>query len=323
MSNTPVNVSTQEYAQLTNFVMELQGRIKYLEDQLSQQAPPAAPSREPKVADPEFFDGNRLHLRSFIAQLRLVLQSQPSRFPNERFKTAFAASYLRGPAFAWIQPYLDMNESPAILNNFELFVKELSTVFGDPDQVSAAERQLDRLRQTHSVSAYASEFRRLSSILGWNDESLRFQFYKGLKNDVKDELSRVSRPSSLSKLILLATKIDERIYDRLLEKRNLNYSSSTVGNSNYTRHSAPSSNVPASQSMDIDAVQVSRGPLSQDEKRRRRANNLCMYCGKPGHFAQKCPILPATPIIAAVSSTPGSAPSPVDNDPGKVHAQRQ
>ena len=31
-----------------------------------------------------------------------------------------------------------------------------------------------------------------------------------------------------------------------------------------------------------------RGPLSQQEKDRCRANNLCMYCGGPGHMAKDC-----------------------------------
>ena len=31
-----------------------------------------------------------------------------------------------------------------------------------------------------------------------------------------------------------------------------------------------------------------RGPLSDQEKKYRRDNNLCLYCGKPGHMAAEC-----------------------------------
>ena len=31
-----------------------------------------------------------------------------------------------------------------------------------------------------------------------------------------------------------------------------------------------------------------RGPLTEQEKKRCRDNNLCMYCGKPGHIASEC-----------------------------------
>ena len=32
-----------------------------------------------------------------------------------------------------------------------------------------------------------------------------------------------------------------------------------------------------------------RGPLTAEEKDRRRINNLCMYCGLAGHFVGECP----------------------------------
>jgi hypothetical protein len=41
--------------------------------------------------------------------------------------------------------------------------------------------------------------------------------------------------------------------------------------------------------MEIDASR-SRGPLSDDEKAHRREHNLCMWCGKAGHYADSCPL---------------------------------
>ena len=39
--------------------------------------------------------------------------------------------------------------------------------------------------------------------------------------------------------------------------------------------------------MEIDMTQW-RGPLSDEEKQRHRANRLCLYCGGPGHIALHC-----------------------------------
>src|SRR6266581_4648506 len=33
-----------------------------------------------------------------------------------------------------------------------------------------------------------------------------------------------------------------------------------------------------------------RGKLTQQERQRRMANNLCLYCAQPGHMAAKCPL---------------------------------
>jgi len=35
-----------------------------------------------------------------------------------------------------------------------------------------------------------------------------------------------------------------------------------------------------------------RGPLSLEEKQRRRAKGLCMYCGADGHLVAGCPKVP-------------------------------
>ena len=32
-----------------------------------------------------------------------------------------------------------------------------------------------------------------------------------------------------------------------------------------------------------------RGPVTDQEKKRRRDNNLCLYCGSSGHWASQCP----------------------------------
>jgi hypothetical protein len=39
--------------------------------------------------------------------------------------------------------------------------------------------------------------------------------------------------------------------------------------------------------MQIDAAKFK--PLTKAEELRRRENNLCLYCGNPGHIARQCP----------------------------------
>jgi len=55
--------------------------------------------------------------------------------------------------------------------------------------------------------------------LEWNDEAVAAQFYRGLKEQVKDEIARGDRPTSTREMYELAIRIDIRIYKRQLERR--------------------------------------------------------------------------------------------------------
>ena len=57
--------------------------------------------------------------------------------------------------------------------------------------------------------------------------------------------------------------------------------------------------------MDIDAIQTSkaRGPLSAEEKGRRKSLNLCMYCGDADHLLENCTALKKTRFHAIKAVT--------------------
>ena len=206
--NTVVNMTQrdlQELQRMGETVIRLQQQIEAMKT--------FNPLPEPKVSEPEHFNGNRSQLRNFISQVKLVILAQPSRFQTENQKVIYAATFLRGPAFSWFQPYTERNENEPILNDFDLFIKELHYVFGDPNQTASAERDLQRLKQTSSVADYASNFRRHSALVEWNDAALCNQFYIGLKDSVKDFLVNYDRPTNLNEFISLATKVDNRLYD--------------------------------------------------------------------------------------------------------------
>ena len=54
--------------------------------------------------------------------------------------------------------------------------------------------------------------------------------------------------------------------------------------------------------MEIDTTRR-RGPLSEEEKQRRRANRLCLYCGGPGHIAVTCPHRPKRQVNQIVATS--------------------
>lgn len=65
-------------------------------------------------------------------------------------------------------------EYPAFMDDYSLFEKEITTLFGDPDAEATAEHKLNqlRMRDNHQVSRYITDFRRYQSMVSWDYRAL-------------------------------------------------------------------------------------------------------------------------------------------------------
>jgi hypothetical protein len=118
------------------------------------------------------------------------------------------------------------------------------------------------------------------------------QFRCGLCDDVQDLLLTLANPSSFNETITQAIRCDNCLFERCQEKKVT--SNAQLWNSRpitlplvpqTTPVARPASFGPAP--MQIDAAKFK--PLIEAEKLYRRTNNLCLYCGSPGHIARQCP----------------------------------
>src|SRR5436305_9603861 len=74
------------------------------------------------------------------------------------------------------------------------------------------------LRQTTSVGEYTAQFQKYASKTKWDEDALMAQYYRGLKDEVKDDYVQINpAPETLHEMIDAATKIDTRLYERKLE----------------------------------------------------------------------------------------------------------
>ena len=132
------------------------------------------------------------------------------------------------------------------------------------------------LRQTGSAADYASKFQQLAAQTQWGAVPLVAQFYKELKDRVKDNIARVNQPSQLQLMITLAIRIDDRQYERELEKK---------GTYNFSKkdryQKSPKKNQYDMVLMELD-VTKKRNQLPQKETRK------CYNCEKIGHLAKAC-----------------------------------
>ena len=114
------------------------------------------------------------------------------------------------------------------------------------------------------------------------------QFRYGLRNDVKDLLLTFpEEPKSLTEAISRAVRCDNKLFERRSERQlqmprtrsEPTYASVVAKPFARESYNASPANTPTP--MEIDTT-CHRNPLSEEEKQRRRANRVCLYCGGPG-----------------------------------------
>ncbi|MBW0472879.1 hypothetical protein O181_012594 [Austropuccinia psidii MF-1] len=154
---SPVNQPLVSQAE-PNFLRMMEQMTQFM-GQLTQAVSPRETSRAPAVntpsmKEPDSFDGTKAYkLRGFIHSCQLIFHNDPERFFSDGKKVLYSASFLTGKAEKWIEPYLSniANEDPPyLLNSWQLFETQLFTLFGDPNEVRKAEKELYNPRMKES-----------------------------------------------------------------------------------------------------------------------------------------------------------------------------
>ena len=101
-------------------------------------------SKEPKIKDPDTFDGSTKSLNGFLTEYELVFELQPSRFGDDRTKINYMISSLRGTPLEAIRPYITSTIKPSFLLNFDEFILRLKLNYGDPDETGTHNESSNR-----------------------------------------------------------------------------------------------------------------------------------------------------------------------------------
>jgi hypothetical protein len=245
-----------------------------------------------RVKLPDTFSGNRKELEVFLLQVELYVNFNEDKFPTNESFGLWTASYLRGEALRWAEPFLkdyfkhddtcgSMAITKRMFGNWNGFKQEIRRMFGDIDEVKTAEDHLYSLKQTGSALTYSTEFQRHANQTGWDTHALISHYRRGLKSHVRMELARMERqPTNMVSLIEHAVRIDNRLYEFQKEQRTYNApkkSHKYKGNEGRKRDNRWS-----------DAMELDATTRKDDKKDRQFKERLCFNCDKPGHIARNC-----------------------------------
>ena len=121
-----------------------------------------------KVILPELFDSSWRKLWVLFSQIELFFRFNADRFINKKYKVLFANSYLKKPAFEWLNTFLQnfWNNDPkdkndvmnVIIQKFSRFQELMAQVFRAFNKEYTAEQEMQVLRQTDSAAEYTSKF---------------------------------------------------------------------------------------------------------------------------------------------------------------------
>ena len=323
---------------------DLAAAISLLAQTLSKPAQTAqsTSSERSNVRDPDQFDGSDpTKLRSFFVQLELVFKARPRTFHSDEKKVTYAISYLKGTALQWFEPFLleaSTANPPLFMSDYEVFQEELRTNFGPYDVTGSAEHDLEKLEMSDNqrIAKYITQFNRLATQVGWGHEALRYQFYKGLPDRLKDRISEVGKPKDLYQLRDLAQSLDARYWERKTERSRDPGAHRSSSSGNKSSSSNPSSQKPSASSSNSNQKSGNSGSspskpsssskspaktpkpysdklgkdgkLTAEERQRRFANNLCLFCGGSGHSASACPKKTSSAAKGRAAQATDSAP---------------
>ena len=128
--------------------------------------------------------------------------------------------YLGFLALQWYNSYLESPEKHfSELTSWNSFAAAMKSPFGELNKELVASSNIRKLcQQSTSTSQYAETFKQLASDLQWNDSAPMSQFRDGLRDEVKDMLLHHDPSPSLTSLIALSIRCDNRWRERQLQK---------------------------------------------------------------------------------------------------------
>ncbi len=242
-----------------------------------------------KISTSNLYYKDRNKLDAFLIQVNVYVRAH-KKLSSSSDKILFAFSYFKEDVFKWFKSLIknhlknksedQEDETNRVFEDFSNFEQAIRRMYEDIDVKRIIERQLYDIKQSESAFKYVAAFQSIAAEIKWNDSTFTAQFYRELKNVIKNEIARMNRLATLHAMINKAIVLNNRQYERRLEKKNkIAYVS--IARSKEKKKQLYYD----SQSMKLDAIRK----ISMNARDKTvQQSKTCYTCEKLDHFFRDC-----------------------------------